>query len=310
MTRELERRGHAVTLGCRRGTEQAVGDRARARGRQPHRDVRVRRRPAARPPTSRDVRRAARAPSPRADVVHVHRGKEHWLAVVAARLAGGRPIVRTRHIAQAVRPARGQSLALRPRHRARRDRDRGHPRPVPGRRAAAAASASSRCRAAPTPRRTGRAPADPAWRSGSAPRTAGPLVGMVVRTARDEGPPRRDRGAGAARRARACARTSPSSGAARMEPALREAVARAGLESPGHLRGLRGRRARRRWRRSTSASTCRSSPTGCRAWSSSTWPPARPLIASRVGVVPEVLVRRRARGPGAGRRPGRAGRRR
>ena len=39
------------------------------------------------------------------DVVHVHRGKEHWLAAVANRLiATPRPIVRTRHIAQAVRP--------------------------------------------------------------------------------------------------------------------------------------------------------------------------------------------------------------
>src|SRR5262245_6886409 len=40
-----------------------------------------------------------------ADVVHVHRGKEHWLAAVANRLlAQPRPLVRTRHIALAVRP--------------------------------------------------------------------------------------------------------------------------------------------------------------------------------------------------------------
>ena len=32
MTRELERRGHEVTLGCRRGTEDRVIDRARAEG--------------------------------------------------------------------------------------------------------------------------------------------------------------------------------------------------------------------------------------------------------------------------------------
>jgi glycosyltransferase involved in cell wall biosynthesis len=38
-------------------------------------------------------------------VVHVHRGKEHWLAAVANRLiVRPRPLVRTRHIAQAVRP--------------------------------------------------------------------------------------------------------------------------------------------------------------------------------------------------------------
>lgn len=101
-TRELERRGHAVTLGLRRGTERAVIDRARdegvahisvfgfAGGLRPGSDV-------------ADVRRL-RAAIADADVVHVHRGKEHWLAAVAARLAGGRPIVRTRHIAQAVRP--------------------------------------------------------------------------------------------------------------------------------------------------------------------------------------------------------------
>jgi glycosyltransferase involved in cell wall biosynthesis len=39
------------------------------------------------------------------DVVHVHRGKEHWLAAAANRLASRPPpLVRTRHITQAVRP--------------------------------------------------------------------------------------------------------------------------------------------------------------------------------------------------------------
>src|SRR5204862_530877 len=39
------------------------------------------------------------------DIVHVHRSKEHWLAAAANRLSRtSRPIVRTRHIAQAVRP--------------------------------------------------------------------------------------------------------------------------------------------------------------------------------------------------------------
>jgi glycosyltransferase involved in cell wall biosynthesis len=53
-----------------------------------------------------DLRRLRRAIG-EADLVHVHRGKEHWLAVVAARLAGGRPVVRTRHIVQAIRPHAG-----------------------------------------------------------------------------------------------------------------------------------------------------------------------------------------------------------
>jgi len=104
-TRELERRGHAVTLGCRRGTERLVIDRAREEGvtRVAVFDFAGGLRPAS---DVADVRRL-RAAIAAADVVHVHRGKEHWLAAIAARLAGGRPIVRTRHIAQAVRPHAG-----------------------------------------------------------------------------------------------------------------------------------------------------------------------------------------------------------
>lgn len=105
VTRELERRGHEVTLGCRRGTERAVVERARAEG-----VARVATfalaggvRPGA---DAADLARLRRAIG-EVDLVHVHRGKEHWLAVLAARLAGGRPIVRTRHIAQAVRPHAG-----------------------------------------------------------------------------------------------------------------------------------------------------------------------------------------------------------
>ena len=104
-TRELERRGHDVTLGLRRGTERAVMDRAREEGlaRLQVFDFAGGVRPGADLADVRRLRAAIRA----ADVVHVHRGKEHWLAAVAARLAGGRPIVRTRHIAQAVRAHAG-----------------------------------------------------------------------------------------------------------------------------------------------------------------------------------------------------------
>ena len=49
--------------------------------------------------------RTIRAWLSRADVVHVHRGKEHWLAAIANRLSSQRrPLVRTRHIVQPVRP--------------------------------------------------------------------------------------------------------------------------------------------------------------------------------------------------------------
>jgi glycosyltransferase involved in cell wall biosynthesis len=101
VTRELERCGHEVTLGCRRGTERAVVERARAEGvtRVTTYEFAGGFRPAADLADLRQLRAAVAA----ADVVHVHRGKEHWLALVAARLAGGRPVVRTRHIAQAVR---------------------------------------------------------------------------------------------------------------------------------------------------------------------------------------------------------------
>jgi glycosyltransferase involved in cell wall biosynthesis len=106
VTQELERRGHAVTLGCRAGTEHSVIDRARREGvsrvttfhftggLKPRSDA-------------ADVRDLARALAA-TDVVHVHRGKEHWLAAVANRIARARrPLVRTRHIVQAVRPHAG-----------------------------------------------------------------------------------------------------------------------------------------------------------------------------------------------------------
>ena len=102
-TQELTRRGHVVTLGCRSGTEAKVIERARtmgverittfafAGGLNPLADV-------------ADVRRLVRWLAD-TDVVHVHRGKEHWLAAVANRLVRRPPpLVRTRHIAQAVRP--------------------------------------------------------------------------------------------------------------------------------------------------------------------------------------------------------------
>ncbi len=55
----------------------------------------------------RDVRRIA-ARLAAVDVVHAHRGKEHWLAAIANRLARTpRPLVRTRHIVRPVRPHAG-----------------------------------------------------------------------------------------------------------------------------------------------------------------------------------------------------------
>src|SRR5207249_4035595 len=103
ITRELERRGHLVTLGCRVGTEARVIDRARREGVE--RVITLFLAGGAHPVADGGDLRRLRAMLPDVDVIHVHRGKEHWLAAVANRLVPTpRPIVRTRHIAQAVRP--------------------------------------------------------------------------------------------------------------------------------------------------------------------------------------------------------------
>jgi glycosyltransferase involved in cell wall biosynthesis len=103
MTQELTRRGHTVTLGCRAGTEKRVIERARMIGVE--RIVTFGFSGGVDPVTdAADLRHIARW-LPDIDVVHVHRGKEHWLAALANCLSRRpRPLVRTRHIAQAVRP--------------------------------------------------------------------------------------------------------------------------------------------------------------------------------------------------------------
>ena len=102
MAVELERAGHQVTLACRRGTEERVIDRARAAGVTRIETLTLAGGvdPAG---DARDVRRL-REWLGHVDVVHTHRGKEHWLAAVANRLSRTpRPLVRTRHIVQPVR---------------------------------------------------------------------------------------------------------------------------------------------------------------------------------------------------------------
>jgi glycosyltransferase involved in cell wall biosynthesis len=101
--RELDRAGQEATLVCRRGTEERVISRARGEGvaRIQTLGLRAGLRP------GEDLRDLGllRAWLPRIDVVHVHRGKEHWLAALAnRRLPRRRPLVRTRHIVQAIRP--------------------------------------------------------------------------------------------------------------------------------------------------------------------------------------------------------------
>jgi glycosyltransferase involved in cell wall biosynthesis len=103
MSQELARRGHEVTLGCRAGTETRVIDRVRGEGVE--RVVTLALASGVKPAADLADLRRLRTWHARSDVVHVHRGKEHWLAALANRLSSKpRPLVRTRHIAQAVRP--------------------------------------------------------------------------------------------------------------------------------------------------------------------------------------------------------------
>ena len=98
----LERAGHEITLVCKAGAEERVVQRARESGAnrietlaftsgvKPARDL-------------GDLQQMLRW-LPTVDVVHVHRGKEHWLAAMANRLSKTpRLLVRTRHIVQPIR---------------------------------------------------------------------------------------------------------------------------------------------------------------------------------------------------------------
>lgn len=98
----LDRVGHDVTLICRSGTEERVIQRARQQGVGHIETLGLG--SGVKPSDAGDLRQMRRWLA-RSDVVHVHRGKEHWLAAMANRLsATPRPIVRTRHIVQPIRP--------------------------------------------------------------------------------------------------------------------------------------------------------------------------------------------------------------
>jgi glycosyltransferase involved in cell wall biosynthesis len=102
-TVELERAGHDVTLVCKRRSEERVIRRAREAGvtRIETLSLRSGLGPLA---DALDLQRLV-AWLPGAQVLHVHRSKEHWLAALANRMSSlRRPLVRTRHIVQPVRP--------------------------------------------------------------------------------------------------------------------------------------------------------------------------------------------------------------
>ena len=99
---ELDRAGHHVTLVCKRSSQARVMRRAKEAGIErletlhlssgvsPIMDV-------------LDLRQLV-AWLPKTQVLHVHRGKEHWLAALANRMSNPRKaLVRTRHIVQPIR---------------------------------------------------------------------------------------------------------------------------------------------------------------------------------------------------------------
>lgn len=103
MCREMELAGHEATLVCPMGSEKRVMARARAAGvpRIETMTLRTGLRPTS---DARDLR-ALEARLSAVDIIHVHRSKEHWLAALANRRSKSpRPLVRTRHIVQAIRP--------------------------------------------------------------------------------------------------------------------------------------------------------------------------------------------------------------
>ena len=285
ITRELERRGHEVTLGCRAGTEARVMGPARregvtrietfgfASGLAPAADV-------------ADVRQLARRLCT-ADVVHVHRGKEHWLAAVANRLtATPRPIVRTRHIAQAVRAHAANRWLYR--------RATGWvvtvTEAIRGQYVAAGLVPEDRVTALPggaDAELYGARPGDPAVRQRLGGEGDGPLVGMIAGFRVMKG--HHVVVEAAARLARAGLRPRfVFIGRGGTEASVRDAIQRAGLAEQFTISG---------WLEDL--------PTALAALDVALYVPlesdgmsrvvfeclaaGRPLIASRVGVVPEVL---------------------
>ncbi len=103
VVRELEQIGHQATLGYRASADERVLKEIRDIGVNGIRPLSLR--SGLKPADDLADLRQLLAWLPSYDVVHVHRGKEHWLAALANRLSSTpRPLVRTRHIVQAVRP--------------------------------------------------------------------------------------------------------------------------------------------------------------------------------------------------------------
>lgn len=100
---ELERAGHDVTLVCKKSSQARVIRRTKEAGIERIETLHL---SSGLSPImdGRDMRQLV-AWLPETQVFHVHRGKEHWLAALANRMSNlRRAIVRTRHIVQPIRP--------------------------------------------------------------------------------------------------------------------------------------------------------------------------------------------------------------
>ncbi len=101
IVQELERCGQDVTLACRPGVPKVEAG-LHALG--VSRLIRLEMVSGLAPRADLKDLASLRRLLPQFDLVHVHRGKEHWLAAIANRLiATPRPLIRTRHIALPVR---------------------------------------------------------------------------------------------------------------------------------------------------------------------------------------------------------------
>ena len=100
---ELERAGHDVTLVCKKSSQARVIRRAQEAGIERIETLHLS--SGLSPIMDRRDMRQLVAWLPETQVFHVHRGKEHWLAALANRMSSPRrAIVRTRHIVQPIRP--------------------------------------------------------------------------------------------------------------------------------------------------------------------------------------------------------------
>jgi len=99
---ELDRAGHDVTLVCKRSSQARVVRRAKEAGIERLETLHL---SSGVSPVmdALDLRQLV-AWLPETQVLHVHRGKEHWLAALANRMSNPRKaLVRTRHIVQPIR---------------------------------------------------------------------------------------------------------------------------------------------------------------------------------------------------------------